>query len=204
MRRLPMNLAHGRVDATSVGRREGQQRNSVSVLIATALSVALFAGAALANPAAFDRTIDRAAGALFGHGQVERDRIDDAGHGHGRRSSLTHTPEKCLALVDALEQAAPPSDDPRGIAHAIEVVQANCERNPKAVGLLRALSRLHANAEKHAHHEGNARGRRDGDRGSAQRGKGRGEAEVGRSHGHDHGSSRRGGSTHEDRSSQGK
>lgn len=185
-------------------RREGQQRNSVSVLIATALSIALFAGAALANPAAFDRTIDRATGALFGHGQVESDRIDDVGHGHGRRSSLTHTPEKCLALVDALEQAAPPSDDPPSIAHAIEVVQANCEQNRKAVGLLRALSRLHANAEKHAHHEGNAGGRRgEGGRGSAQRGQGRGEAEMGRSYGHDHGSSHRGGSAHEDGSSRG-
>jgi hypothetical protein len=198
-----MNLLRRPVDASYVRRREGQQQNSVSVLIATALSVALFAGAALANPAAFDRTIDRATGALFGHERVERAR--SRGGDQGRRSPQTHAPEECLVLVDAFERAAPPSDDPRGIAHAIDVVQANCEQNPKAVGLLRALSRLRANAEKHADHESNAGGRGGGgERGSAEHGKRRGDAEKGRSHGRDHGSSHNGGSTHEVRSSHGR
>jgi hypothetical protein len=160
-------------------RLQSQQQSRVSVFIAASLSIALFGGAALANPAAFERTVDRAAGALFGHGQAEhaqgRRGISNEGGGislgHGPRSQTTHAPADCLALVEAFGQAAPPSDDPRGIQHAIEVVQAHCQDHPRANGLLRALSRLRANALKHADH-----GRHEGRLGGAAGGSAAGRA----------------------------
>jgi hypothetical protein len=140
--------------------RVGPRRNRFSALIAGVLAVALFAGAATANPAAFDRAMIRAASILFGP-QENGERGRGGGEG-GRRASPTHDADECSAIVEAFQQASPPSGDVHGLAHAIEVVEANCEKNPQANGLLTALQRLIVNAEKHAEHESNAGGRGHG------------------------------------------
>ena len=140
--------------------RVGPRRNRFSALIAGVLAVALFGGAAAANPAAFDRAMIRAASMLFGP-QEDGQRGRGGGEG-GRRSSPIHEPDECSAIVEAFQQASPPSGDVKGLAHAIEVVEANCEKNPRANGLVNALQRLIANAEKHSDHESNAGGRGQG------------------------------------------
>jgi hypothetical protein len=123
-----------------------------SALIAGTLAVGLFAGVAIANPAAFDRSIDKAV-SIFR--SVDPGRPNDAPGGRDNRGPDTHTPEDCASLVAGFHLDP---DDTKGLEHAIEVVEANCEKNAKAKGLLNALQHLLANAEKHALHESNAGG----------------------------------------------
>jgi hypothetical protein len=160
--------------------RVGPRRNRFSALIAAVLSVALFAGAAVANPAAFDRAMIRATSILFG---PQEDGQRGRGGGEGaRRASPTHDADECSAIVEAFQQASPPSGDVRGLAHAIEVVEANCEKDPQANGLLNALQLLIANAEKHAEHESNAGGRGHGNGHGNGQGNGHGNGQ-GNGHG---------------------
>jgi hypothetical protein len=169
--------------------RVGPRRNRFSALIASVLAVALFAGAAAANPAAFDRAMTRATSILFGP-QEDGQRGRGGGEG-GRRASPTHDADECSAIVEAFLLASPPSGDVHGLAHAIEVVEANCEKNPQANGLLNALQRLIVNAEKHAEHESNAGGRGQGNGHgngpSNEHGNGQGNGH-GPGNGHSHGS----------------
>lgn len=158
-----------------------------SALVAGTLALALLGGAAFANPAAFGRAVDRATSALFGAPEGAGGRGGHGGGGGGDRSDeRSHDPDDCTALVDAYDLAAPPSGDVRGIEHAIEVVEANCRKNPKAKGLLTALDRLLRNAERHADHgrgsNGSTSGRALG-QGGADHGGGRRPADPGGDHG---------------------
>lgn len=147
-----------------------------SALVAGTLALALFGGAAFANPAAFERAVGRATSVLFGPPERAEGPGGHGGAGGGGGSGeRSHDPDECTALVDAYGLAAPPSGDVRGIEHAIEVVEANCRKNPQAKGLLTALDRLLRNAERHAAHG----------RGPEERGRGHGRAlgHDGRGHG---------------------
>jgi hypothetical protein len=126
----------------------------------------------MANPAAFDRAMIRATTILFG--PQEDGRASHRSGDGGRQSPSTHEADQCSAIVDAFQQASPPSGDVNGIAHAIEVVEANCEKNPQASGLLNALQRLIANAQKHAERESHAGGRWNGVHGDRSDGGGQG------------------------------
>ena len=181
--RPPVNAGVRAADARHMAGRTGQRSNRSSALIAGALSVALFGGAAVANPAAFDRAVVRATSMMFGRSPQVQER-NVASNDRERGGTSTHEPDECSALVEALQQASPPSSDVRRIARAIEVVEANCVKNPKANGLLNALRRLRANAEKHAVHQ-NSSGRRGGNGGGGSQGGGE--------HGHGHGQGSGGG-----------
>jgi len=65
-----------------------------------------------------------------------------------------------------------------GLDHAIEVVLANCIKNPQAPGLLNALRHLVANRDRHAEHEAeNAERRAAHDAAKAER-------QAAKGHGH--------------------
>jgi hypothetical protein len=137
--------------------RPRPRREGSSALIASVLTLGLFAGAAIANPGAFDRSLHKAV-SLFqpaDQGQPDDRRQGRAGNGPETHGPQRHTPEDCAAIVAEFDV---PTQDVKGLAHAIEMVRANCEKNPKAKGLLNALRRLLVNAGKHAAHESNARG----------------------------------------------
>ena len=73
---------------------------------------------------------------------------DPAGGG-----AAPHTPEDCQGTLKDVQQDPPTADEATGLAHAIWVVEANCEKNPQAPGLVNALNHLVANWQKHQDHE---------------------------------------------------
>lgn len=119
------------------------------MLLACVLTAAMVAGVAVASPRAFDRVVEGAKRAVLGEGAA------DPRTGGGRDpdtagASGSPASDRCAAIVDAYRAAAPPSDDASALQHAIEVVHANCERQPQAKGLVNALERLARNAERRA------------------------------------------------------
>jgi hypothetical protein len=65
----------------------------------------------------------------------------------------THTPADCQATLVDVEGALPAAQDATGLAHAIWVVEANCEKDPQAPGLVNALEHLVTNWQRHQDHE---------------------------------------------------
>src|SRR5437867_1073590 len=72
----------------------------------------------------------------------------DAGGG-----ATTHTPADCQAALTDVQGQLPAVQDAAGLAHAIWVVEANCEKNPQAPGLVNALGHLMTNWQRHQEHE---------------------------------------------------
>jgi hypothetical protein len=64
----------------------------------------------------------------------------------------THTAADCQASLTGVQSALPAAQDATGLAHAIWVVEANCEKNPQAPGLVNALDHLVANWQRHQDH----------------------------------------------------
>ena len=59
----------------------------------------------------------------------------------------------CAAAVASVKADMPTAGNPAGINHAIDVVTANCQKNPQAHGLLNALNHMaasHGNGKGHA------------------------------------------------------
>jgi hypothetical protein len=76
-----------------------------------------------------------------------------SGDASGEGAAAPHTPEDCQGALTDVQQDLPTADDATGLAHAIWVVEANCEKNPQAPGLVNALNHLVANWQKHQAHE---------------------------------------------------
>ncbi len=132
--------------------------------------VGAIGGAAVAFPARFHEVVFRAEQAVGLHRDVNpgADTTDGASHpGHtpgagGAGGNHAHAAADCQAVVASV-MADPPSDgDVHGLRHAIAVVEANCEKSPKAGGLLNALQHLLANAAKHEGHTSHAGGNGNG------------------------------------------
>jgi hypothetical protein len=67
--------------------------------------------------------------------------------------SLAHTPADCRAGLKDIKTSLPPADQATGLAHAIGVVESNCETDPQAPGLVVALGHLVTNYQRHLAHE---------------------------------------------------
>ena len=141
----------------------------LSTVLACVLTAGLVAGVALASPRAFDRVVQQAKHAVMGgdEGDERTGRGRDPG---GEGASGSPASDGCSAIVEAYRQAAPPSDDASALHHAIDVVSANCEKNPQASGLIRALQRLATNAERQAERAGHGGGNGNGHGGSGENG----------------------------------
>jgi hypothetical protein len=64
-----------------------------------------------------------------------------------------HTSADCQAILTDVQGQLPAVQDATGLAHAIWVVEANCEKNPQAPGLVNALGHLVTNWQRHQEHE---------------------------------------------------
>lgn len=121
----------------------------LSTLLACGLTAAMIAGVAVASPRAFDRVVEGAKRVVMGEEQggerTGRGRDPD-----GEGASGSPASEACDAILEAYHLAAPPSDDPVALQHAIDVVRGNCAKNPQAKGLVNALGRQVRNAERQA------------------------------------------------------
>jgi hypothetical protein len=69
-------------------------------------------------------------------------------HGGGQQAAQAHTAADCTAGLNL-----PPADQATGLAHAIQVVEANCEKNLQAPGLVIALGHLATNYQRQLAHE---------------------------------------------------
>jgi hypothetical protein len=64
----------------------------------------------------------------------------------------THTAQDCQATLTGVQGQLPAVQDATGLAHAIWTVEANCEKNPQAPGLVNALTHLVSNWQRHQAH----------------------------------------------------
>jgi hypothetical protein len=64
-----------------------------------------------------------------------------------------HSAADCSARLSDIQTTVPPADQATGLAHAIRVVEGNCEKNLQAPGLVIALSHLVTNFQRHLAHE---------------------------------------------------
>jgi hypothetical protein len=114
---------------------------------------------------------------------------DQGSEDAGDSAAVPHTPEDCQGALKDVQLDLPTADEATGLAHAIWVVEANCEKNPQAPGLVNALNHLVANWQKHQDHEAE---KASGEHGkSAEHGKsGEEHGKSGEEHGNSaHGSS---------------
>jgi hypothetical protein len=79
-----------------------------------------------------------------------------SGSSEAPRGTSTGVSEACAAAVSTGEGAV---EAETGLTHAIDVLLANCGRNPQAQGLVNALQRLRDNQDRH---EGGAQGNAGG------------------------------------------
>jgi len=80
---------------------------------------------------------------------------DDEGPGGSDEPSSSEGPsaDSLAACASALDVGDVALEEQRGLERAIEVVLANCEKNPAAVGLVNALEQLRANQERQSANE---------------------------------------------------
>jgi hypothetical protein len=84
----------------------------------------------------------------------------DEGNGDSKPAPSADRGAACKEAAGITDEAGSPSGDgieapekTTGLDHAVEVVMANCIKNPQAPGLLNALRHLVANRDRHMAHE---------------------------------------------------
>jgi len=134
-------------------------------MLACVLLAAMLGGIAMANPDALTggdgSTGGARGGASHGGGTAAHERGDDRDgddiaddHGGG----ATHDVADCRAMIRHLRDDAG-SGHHAGLTQSIEVVSDNCREHLQAPGLLRALERLIANAERWEERHGDGPGK---------------------------------------------
>ena len=84
-------------------------------------------------------------------GQDQQSNAPDAG---GSSSAApVHKAADCQGQLAAVQGQLPAVQDATGLAHAINTVEANCEKNLQAPGLVNALGHLVLNWQRHQAHE---------------------------------------------------
>jgi hypothetical protein len=84
----------------------------------------------------------------------EQDQQSTAPDAGGTSSAApVHTAADCQAQLAAVQGQLPAVQDATGLAHAINTVEANCEKNLQAPGLVNALGHLVTNWQRHQAHE---------------------------------------------------
>jgi hypothetical protein len=161
------------------------KKRPFSALIACFAILGMIAGGAVAFPARFHAIVSKAQLVLRRGGTADaRDpaahRDDASTGGNGPAGS---PPDRCEASISGILQDPPGTQDVRGLQHAIAVVEADCQKNPNARGLLTALTHMLANA-RNADHPSHAGG--NGKGGGNGNGNGVGHDPPGGGHGHGH------------------
>jgi hypothetical protein len=130
-----------RLTRTSKGR--------ISGVLFLLLLTGLLGGVAFATPSV---NTNRSTETSPSERRSESPEVPEQGNGD-QGGSLAHTPADCRAGLKDIQTSLPPADQATGLAHAIQVVEGNCESNPQAPGLVVALGHLVTNYERHLAHE---------------------------------------------------
>jgi len=159
-------------------------------LIACFAILGMIAGGAVAFPARFHAIVSKAQEVLHRGGTA--DARDAAAHRNDASSGAKgSTPDGCQTSISGILQDPPGTQDVRSLQHAIAVVEADCQKNPNARGLLNALMHMLANAQKHPDHPshagGNGKGRGNANGNGNGNGVGHDPPRGGHGHGHAYG-----------------
>ena len=80
---------------------------------------------------------------------LEQEGADD----HTGAEASAHSAAECSAGSNGTQIALPPAGQAKGLAHAIRVVEGDCEKNLQAPGLVVALGHLVTNYQRHLAHD---------------------------------------------------
>ena len=83
----------------------------------------------------------------------EQDQQSDAPDAGGGGGATTQTAADCQGALTDVQGQLPAAQDATGLAHAIQTVEANCEKNLQAPGLVNALGHLATNWLRHQAHD---------------------------------------------------
>jgi len=100
------------------------------------------------NPTSSETASSPPSGIPQAPGRVQQNGAPIAGGG-----ATVHTAADCQAALTGVQGQLPAVQDATGLAHAINTVEANCEKNVQAPGLVNALGHLVANWQRHQAHE---------------------------------------------------
>jgi hypothetical protein len=115
----------------------------------TLLLALVLGGVAMANPGGVPN--DHAAHASEAPSQEPSESPDTQDQGSG--APAAHTGDDCTGAVADIQADLTARAATTGLAHAIDVVGANCQKNLQAPGLLVALQHLVTNYQRHQDHE---------------------------------------------------
>ena len=76
----------------------------------------------------------------------------EGGDDQAGAKASAHSAADCSAGSNGAQIALPPAGQAKGLAHAIRVVEGNCEKNLQAPGLVVALGHLVTNYQRHLAH----------------------------------------------------
>jgi hypothetical protein len=132
-------------------------RGPAGGMLACVLLAAMLGGIAMANPdmkpPGGDGAVARGGASHGGGTAVQGSETSVSGPAQDHPGVDVHTAQDCRAIVEHL-QGDLAAGNHGGLAQAIDVVDRNCRRNADSPGLLRALDRLVANAERFADRHG--------------------------------------------------
>jgi hypothetical protein len=152
-------------------------RGPVGGVVATLVIALVLGGVAMANPGGTPNdhathTSSASEAPTESSDAQEQESVDQGG-----AAAAAHTETDCTDAVTDVQSDLPSQDEATGLANAIYVVGANCQKNLQAPGLVVALHHLVVNFQRHQEQEAakaaKAAGRADGTHGSS-----------GASHGH--------------------
>jgi hypothetical protein len=123
-------------------------RGPVGGVVATLVIALVLGGVAMANPGGTPNPhATHTSSASEGPAEQEQG-TDDQGE-----APTAHTEADCTDAVTDVQADLPSEDEATGLANAIYVVGANCQKNLQAPGLVVALGHLVTNFQRHQDHE---------------------------------------------------
>jgi hypothetical protein len=110
-------------------------------------------GVAVAHPSQTPRTTSTEGSSGDASEAPEAPEHQQGSEGPSGGQRQPHTAQDCQATLADVQDQLPAVQDATGLAHAVWVVETNCEKNLQAPGLVNALTHLVTNWQRHQAHE---------------------------------------------------
>jgi hypothetical protein len=129
-------------------------RRPVGGVVATLVIALALGGVAMAGPGGTpnEHATHTSSAPSEEPAEVSDDQEQDSGD-QSEGAAAPHTETDCTDAVTDVQADLPDQDEASGLANAIYVVGANCEKNLQAPGLLVALQHLVTNFQRHQEHD---------------------------------------------------
>jgi hypothetical protein len=124
-------------------------RRRVGGVVATLVVALALGGVAMADPGGTPNEHATHTSSAPSDEPTEPSDDQDRGSGDKAGAVAPHTATDCTDAVTDVQADLPDADEATGLANAIQVVGANCERNLQAPGLVVAMQHLVLNFQRH-------------------------------------------------------